>query len=514
MKKYINEKGYALLVVLLTISIIFSVSAVLATKTITSAKQINSTDEYVRLIDLAEMGTMYAKIGVEESLKESITQNLNDPSIVEDIDNNGKVTEEETSKYMDTVVDKAADNVVKEISGSITIDSTNNYQVELEKLTADKSGASFSIKSIGNDGENSYPIQYSIEATITGGEVSTSVEAVSCDTDSVKVNLDDSVYTAPSDFSTARGEITDYNLDYTNATENTLNTQTIDTCTSYENSLTVNNGERVDFNGSTKVSGSGADFKNGSMVTVNGNFYSQNDVKFNNSSTGIFRDFTSMMKLDMKNSSNVMVDDNLDIYDSLLMDTDSHLVVAKSLLTQNFNNGNNYKVDVGGNYFATSNLDVNGDVIVRGDVIASNGKISDGQMLVGGNYDGRLNVNGGNIVINGDLDASELSLDKGSMIVYGEFNPVGNFNFNGGYGVVYGTIKDKNKIQSNKLKQFDDPNKSDFEKGYIYEYIGIPVSPPALPEMPEIPGGSSSGDTGGISSNSEIEFNQKDVTYN
>lgn len=507
-----NEKGYALVVVLLTISIIFSISAVLTSKTITSAKQISYTNDYIRLIDLAEMGATYAKVDIEKTLKESIANRLDDTSIIEDIDGDGTTTDLEKENYLNEIIISASKDVEDKVSTTRNVLDSNKYQVEVNTLEANKSKVIFGVNSTGNDGNESYPVQYEIIATITLGDVSTEIGPVSCDTDSTKVSLDDSNYDEPSDFSTSRNTITQGGLDYTTPTENNLGTQTIDKCVNYS-PLTVGNGEKVDFNGSVQVYGSGADFKQGSSVTVNGNFFSQNNVTFNQSSTGIFRDFASMMKLDMKNGSTVMVDDNLDIYDSLSMDKDSYLVVTKSLLAQNFQSNSDYKVEVGGNFLATSNFDAYGDITVHEDVVASNAKIKNGNMLVGGDFDGKLGVEGGTITVNHDLNVSELNMNKGNFIVYGDFNPTGNFNFNGGYGVVYGKIKDTSKIQSNKLETFDDPNKSDFKEGYIYQYVGDPILPPELPEITEVPSSNGSTGVGAIDENTQISFDQDNVKY-
>ena len=60
-----NEKGYALVTVLLTVVLIVTVSSVLMSSVLSSRKLVNISEEEMQAIDLAEMGVKH----IETELK-------------------------------------------------------------------------------------------------------------------------------------------------------------------------------------------------------------------------------------------------------------------------------------------------------------------------------------------------------------------------------------------------------------------------------------------------------------
>lgn len=510
-----NEKGFALLIVLLTITIISSVSAVLASKTISSAKQVKSADSYVRLIDLAEMGTTYTSKAIEKSLTENIAKQLDGSTVKEDLDDDGEISDYEKTtyeNYLDSVVNKAAIEVESEVStpsDGVEVDGHSKYSVNVEKETASHSGVKFKVESTGYNKKHKYPIIYNVNATISDlGTVEVpdsnhEIETVSCDPTGNSDLVENDYFIEQKEFADARAKVNDSTFDYEENDNNNikLESETIGACVNYKRGFTVKNGETVTFNGSVKATDSNIVYDNGSKVFVHGNYYAPQGLEIKNSALGVFDNFASMMKINMKNGSEVWAGDNLEIYDSLNMDSDSTLTVTKSLFTQNYSDSKDTNVYVGGNWISSSNF----------------------------------SHKGGNIVVNGDFSAPNINMDGGDMTIYGDFNPSGNFNMNGGKVVVYGDITNEtylnnnynaNNLFSSKIIKFDKLSELDslintYGERKVYYYTGDEeIEKPTVPSRPINPNEpiDSGGDIGGSDvgeddTESEIDFEHGNVNY-
>ena len=72
MKNLKNEKGYALVIVLLTITIMFPLGAMLLFANTNSARQLQNTEEYNASVAMAEMGIVFANAKIEQILNEAL----------------------------------------------------------------------------------------------------------------------------------------------------------------------------------------------------------------------------------------------------------------------------------------------------------------------------------------------------------------------------------------------------------------------------------------------------------
>ncbi|QOR66370.1 hypothetical protein IM538_21815 [Cytobacillus suaedae] len=75
--KYIkSEKGYALIIVLITITVIMLVIPILVSSMLNSSKQFQTTEEDIQLTKLATMGVQYTEKAVEVSSEEAKQKTL------------------------------------------------------------------------------------------------------------------------------------------------------------------------------------------------------------------------------------------------------------------------------------------------------------------------------------------------------------------------------------------------------------------------------------------------------
>lgn len=505
MNKYFTEKGYALIVVLLTITMIFSVAGVLGMQAITSAKQINYSDDYVRLIDLAEMGSTYANASIDKSLTKFVIAELEDPTNVQDRNNDGTVSDDEKTYYLETIVSNAANSVVSEVSTTedgITVDEDSKFRVDVSIESTSASEVVFNVTSIGDNDEFTYPIYYTITASVNGSDVTTDVKPVSCNNGSAEVVIDDNSFNTTSEFDNAKNEISDGGLSYIDVPGTISSDISFPTCTNHNSSLDISNGANVNYEGSVKVS-STANIDSGSTITVNGNYYGPNGTIFGESDdpnkvVGYFNGYTYMNNLTMNNNVNVEVNSNMQVDNQLTIKDGATLTVKNSLLTQNFQGNNyDYNMNIGGNYLVSSNFSQN------------NGAIS----------------------VNGDFTSPSANIDGGTMTIYGDMNVQNSLNLNGGQVVVYGDLNlDTNfmynnykpdNLPSSKVIPFDDQGEledlmNEYGNGKIYWYQG--VSNIIAPPINISTGGSGSGDgdgtgTGGTETEGGLNIEQGDVEY-
>lgn len=487
MNKYFNEKGYALIVVLLTITMIFSVAGVLGMQAITSAKQINYSDDYVRLIDLAEMGSTYANSAIDKSLTESIESALESTTDITDLNGDGSISDDEKEAYIQNQISDAANKVVSNVSTTISVEEDNQYNVSVVVESITDNTVVFGITSTGENGENAYPIYYKITATIDGTDISTSVEPVSCSNGIADVEIEDGTYSSVSQFDNAKNQISNSQLSYTDVPGDISSDITFPTCTNHNSGLNVSGGANVTYEGSAKVT-STANFGTGSEITVNGNFYAPNGANFSESSAGYFNGYSYFNNLTLNKNSEVNVLGNVQVDNNFTLQDGAVMKVKESLMTQNFqNNDSDYVMKIAGNYIVSSNFSQkNGSIQVNGDFTTPNANIDGGDMTIYGdmNVQNGLNLNGGKVVVYGDLNVDSNFLNN-------NYKPDSLFN--------------SKVIPFDKLSDLDSLE-TQYGDGKIYWYNGSEevIAPP-------ISVGSGNGGTG--SGTGELNLEQNDVEY-
>lgn len=89
-EKVQNERGYTLVLVLLSITLIFAISAVLMANNLNLATQVRATDEQRQAVSLAEMGIQYT----EATIRSSIEDIIGEEGLLTDLqgENGGDVT--------------------------------------------------------------------------------------------------------------------------------------------------------------------------------------------------------------------------------------------------------------------------------------------------------------------------------------------------------------------------------------------------------------------------------------
>lgn len=420
-----NEKGYALLVVLLTITIIFSVSAVLASKTITSAKQIDYTDEYTRSIDLAEMGATYARTSIETSLQPSLDEAVANIDKDSYKDSNGDL---DMSAYQSAVADDFATNVINTVNS----DEKHNVNYGVNQYTtnvslggidtvSDSTIVNFHVNSIGNaninDVESEYPVEFNLAVTLSGY----TTDGTGGDSGGESSGggfgdgyPDESVFTdfyknPPYIYEEVTGGINSY---YENKQEGEqIDSSTPSGDTFYHNGFTIKgNIQDVTFDGNIGIN-SEMTLNSLDSFTVNGTFYEGNMLQVYNvgkvNKDGdieggvVIDDFALINRLDMNNSV-FTVHDNLDIGNpwgtaSMDLNGNSVLNVDGSLRVGNISVGPNALVNVGGDALLKGNINspgIQGNMVIKGDASyygPINSSDVKGKVIVYGGYTGTIN---------------------------------------------------------------------------------------------------------------------------
>lgn len=404
-----NEKGYALLVVLLTITIIFSVSAVLASKTITSAKQIDYTDEYTRSIDLAEMGATYARTSIETSLQPSLDEAIANIDKDSYKDSNGDLN---LSDYQGAVADEFSTNVITTVNSSEKHNVSygiNQYttNVSLGGIdTADNSTiVTFHVNSTGdadiNDVDSEYPVEFNLVVTLLGnltGESGGSSSEGSSTGDLVLGIPDENIF---KDYYTSHPI---YNWDYVGYDGNSYNQKHIsDNNPSggyYQNGIFFDNGiNDVTFTGDVGITGSQT-FKDFENLTFENSLYSGNKITTNNSNVTVNGFATLGDGIILENNSIFTANDNLDLgvagwgsSAELQVKDDSTLNVNGNLRVGNISLTS-----------STSKVNVDGDTIIKGNINSMSGEMN---LKGNASYYGPLNGFSGKIIVYGAYDGTK-----------------------------------------------------------------------------------------------------------
>lgn len=429
MGKYSNERGYALLIVLLTITIIFSISAVLASKSITSAKQIDYTDEYTRSIDMAEMGATYVGVSFRKALIPSWDAVKNTPKDIY-LDSNGKLTN--SKGYFTEIATKFGNEIQNTVNSGSVSDTIgeNHYETEIisrpDKIefTNDANNIilylPFNVTSVGYIGTTSYPIKYNLEITLTGKIE----EDGSFSGGSVSFGVP-----SESDFNAFYGENNIYDYSFYGSNQfNGSNSITSDSPSGgyYSNGIKFSNDiETATINGDvgTNISIS---FNHVENLTVNGSLFTGNSQTLNNANLTV-NGFTSVNGLILNNNSNFTVnkgkDDStgyLDVYNynpyyagpsALMVNSSSNLVVNGNLRTGNVEVKNG------------STLTVNGDSIFKGNFNNTDGIVDiNGSAILEGDLSGLSGV----LRIDGNLTYTlpYLNSFRGKVFVYGDYTGI------------------------------------------------------------------------------------------
>lgn len=388
MKNKLDEKGYALLIVLLTITIIFSVSSMLISGSISSAKQINFTDEFTRSVDLAEMGSTIAKASFYKAA-DDITTNTNfitnDMYEEKDIDGDGsreKVVN--TSKFLAKVQTELDYSILKVQSSDLNsdglADSGDRYSLTASSTVDDANlKITYVIQSDGLAGNTNHLINFNIVVRATPpseGESSWGIFDDSGDFDNGGYLIDadsDSAYTGsfgPGSNLTGSGSIEIGGSPY------------------YQNNLSIDsNLTDITFTGNLGIKGGTVEFGNApsssrDSILFNGSFYSDNGAKFTNSD--IIMNGYSMTKGLTIDSSKLTVNNNLFVKEGALEIKNSY-----------FNAENKTTVEILGSLFSGANTKVseNSELIIRGNAILSDNieVSSSGKIIIYGKMSGNTN---------------------------------------------------------------------------------------------------------------------------
>ncbi len=167
MKFIKNNRGYTLVLVLLIITLIFSISAVLIAKNINSAKQVKETENHYEAIALAEMGIEYGEAVIQDCWDSWKSDSTLLTAILNDV---ADLTPEQATKVMAEIIkSKVEDNIPIDSNFSVSL----TYQSVVDAEDPEKYTIIFSLVSIG--GDNEYTItadvvsMAEIAVTSTGG---------------------------------------------------------------------------------------------------------------------------------------------------------------------------------------------------------------------------------------------------------------------------------------------------------------------------------------------------------
>ena len=146
-----NEKGYALVFVLLTIALLMPLSVVLIHQNVNSSRQLYSTESYNSAIALAEMGMIRAEAEIRNQLD----------SFDMDVIREGNPDLDQASEA--EIVQTIADSIIRNIGedGIHFINENAAYKVNLTVSSATASEIIFAIQSIGRT-----DLDYEINAEI------------------------------------------------------------------------------------------------------------------------------------------------------------------------------------------------------------------------------------------------------------------------------------------------------------------------------------------------------------
>lgn len=384
MKNNFNEKGYALLIVLLTITIIFTVSSVLISGSISSAKQINFTDEFTRSVDLAEMGSTVAKASFYKTADDiKADTNFITSDMLEEVDTDGDGSKEKivnTTKFLNKVQSELDDSLVlvknSDLNNDGSLDTGDNYTLEaVSTIDSKDSKITYNIKSNGLAGETNHLIEFNIVVMTTPpGESSTGTVEIFDDTD---------------DFNKAGSGLSDtwsassiYENNKSNYTlTNSDSTLVVDDSVAFSNGLKIDSSlSDITFNKPVAVNGSpGPVFgESGSSsrdkVTINNSFYATPGPTFINADV-IINGFSSTQGLYF-DSSNATINNNIDIFNSPLdLKNNAKVEINGSVKTSsNLNVGNGSELIIHGNAFLPDNINVSdsGIVIIYGKMSGNN----------------------------------------------------------------------------------------------------------------------------------------------
>lgn len=145
-----NERGYTLVLVLLMITLMFTLGALLINKDISLSKQVASTEKYHRSVSLAEEGTTYAKASIQHTL-----ETIDIDSMMTTVEqSSGSMSEEEIAVHVNEEIAQAVMNNMPEKQVALEDDSFT-INVELKNVEVDE--IIFAIQSTGK-AEREYTI--------------------------------------------------------------------------------------------------------------------------------------------------------------------------------------------------------------------------------------------------------------------------------------------------------------------------------------------------------------------
>lgn len=444
MRRLKNEQGYALLVVLLTISIIFSVAGLLASKSITSAKQINSTDEYVRLIDLAEMGTTNARVRIEQSVANQLEDDILRDTYELD-------TGFDLKNYLIAINQHVLNDVGSTKSVNFGDERGHQYKVDIDgSLDTDGKSLIYTVNSVGlNSDKEEYRLKYNvvIKGSLDGG-LSESGSGGSTDLTEIRTKIE-------SERDIASNYIVSYwPVEYTEYYKDGE---------VYQNDITVKGSE--EFNGNTYIGGNGLTVSNADPVVVKGSLFTQNNTSISDSNM-IVNGYMYANNLPMTNST-LKVIGNLDV---------------KNEITINPSNKDNVELEVSGSVLTSKiNLSNNAEVNIGGSLIMDGASKIDGDMTVGGNAEFNSNFDSmkGNLIIKGNAKFADINFNggglKGKIIVEGKLDKESAF-YNKNLSIIR-KITDYSQTTDDGYIYYFDRESGDSEEGIVViqediEYIG------------------------------------------
>lgn len=155
-----NEHGYALVTVLLIITIFMLLAASFMTQSSNTRTQISSSETRVQSIDLAEMGIEYYKLEINEELERITTTLREDLMNMEEDISTDNVKETLIGKlndmlYVSLFQNSGVDNLFEKRQNNI-VDGVNSYKIEMDTLDFEPGDTVSEIhfKSTGIVGDN------------------------------------------------------------------------------------------------------------------------------------------------------------------------------------------------------------------------------------------------------------------------------------------------------------------------------------------------------------------------
>lgn len=431
MKILRNERGYALALVLVTITLIFSFGAVLISKNIGSSKRINSTESYHLPVALAEMGVTYAHKAINQTLTditpELVTKHTKDSFNHEE--------------FLDDVANTVAQTVTE--NGHRIMEGESAFLVTVEGERQEDNSILFTVESAGTDGKGTYPITVQMRVGNEGVLESSGGNSGGNDGNSNGGGSGESSETGDSNDSSIQffenlNQFTEKVIEFpTNVTYDVLQnngvTFTEDTAitksTKYNNGININSkGITLDFGADIYIQNDLNFHNNAAKMNVYGNISTGNINNAIGSTLNIKNYAEFRNGLNLQNTT-LAVGENVKINGSVRLNSMNSVKVDGELNSENaVEISNSNDVTIGG--FTR----INGLTMNNSEAVIKNNFHSRGNLSIASNS---------RLIVHGSMNLNDFSVAAGTeLIIYGDAIFSGNITGNSIRGkiIVYGDV--------------------------------------------------------------------------